>query len=258
MDIRPLYLWCASPKVLLTEPVDEMSLAMLSDDERARSRSLQFDGHRREYLATRALVRTALSHYYPLAPEAWRFRLNSYGKPHVDPDCGLRFNLSNSLDMVVCLIARGSEVGVDLESYARAKDIADLAEDVFSPLELSQLEALPGPERLDRALSLWTLKEAFIKARGTGLSMPLKKLSFLFEGVDGIRLELDPCLRDEPGRHWRFCLLDHAGHRMALMADQSTISELQLWELQSLLAPPQRLPDSVAVWFPASCRSEHA
>jgi 4'-phosphopantetheinyl transferase len=251
MDIKPLYLWCAYPKAFLTEPVAERSLAMLSDDERARWRSLQFDSHRREYLATRTLVRTALSHYYPLAPEAWRFRLNAYGKPHVDPDCGLRFNLSNSLDMVVCLIARGSEVGVDLESYARAKDIADLAEEVLSSLELGQLKALPDSERPDRALSLWTLKEAFIKASGTGLSTPLKKLSFLFDGADGIRLELDPRLCDEPGRHWRFCLLDHAGHRVALVAEQPVISELQLWELQPLLAPPQRLPDSVAIWFPA-------
>jgi 4'-phosphopantetheinyl transferase len=230
---------------------------MLSDDERTHWRSLQFDIHRQEYLATRILVRTALSHYYPLAPEAWRYRLSHYGKPSVDPNCGLSFNLSNSLDLVVCLIAQGSEVGVDLESYARAKDIVDLAEEVFSPLELSQLEGLPGPERPNRALSLWTLKEAFIKARGTGLSMPLKKLSFLFDGTDRIRLELDPRLCDEPGRHWRFCLLDHAGHRIAIMTDQTTISELQLWELQPLPAPPQRLPDSVAIWYAASCENGH-
>jgi len=228
-------------------------LAVLSADERARWRSLRFGQNRREYLATRILVRTALSHYYPLAPEAWRFQLNPHGKPHADPDCGLRFNLSNSLDMVVCLIAKGDEVGIDLESYARAKDILDLADDFFSSQELIQLEALRGPKRLNRALSLWTLKEAFIKARGTGLSLPLKRFSFLFDDLKGIRLELEPCLRDEPRRHWRFCLLDYAGHRIALVANKTSISELQLWELHPLMAPPHRLPSKDVTWFPALC-----
>jgi 4'-phosphopantetheinyl transferase len=201
-------------------------------------------------------VRTALSHYYSLTPEAWQFHSNSHGKPRVDPDCGLQFNLSNSLDLVVCLIAKGAEVGIDTESFERAREIADLAEEVFSPLELTQLEGLRGPERLDRALSLWTLKEAFIKARGSGLSMPLKKLSFLFDNATGIQLELDPCLCEEPERHWRFCLLDHAGHRIALVTDQTTVSELQLWELQPLPASPKRLHDSDVTWYPAPCADE--
>jgi 4'-phosphopantetheinyl transferase len=158
--------------------------------------------------------------------------------------------------LVVCLIAKGTEVGIDLESYARSKEIVDLAGEVFSPLELNQLEALRGNEKLDRALSLWTLKEAFIKARGAGLSLPLGKVSFLFDDADHISMELDPCLCDEPDRHWRFCVLDHAGHRIALVADQTTISELQLWELQPLLAPPKRLPDRDVIWFPAPCRKE--
>jgi 4'-phosphopantetheinyl transferase len=256
MNTEPLYLWCAYPKDLSTESVAEMSLAMLSSDERAHWRSLQFDRHRREYLATRTLVRTALSHYYPLSPEAWHFRLNSHGKPLIDPDCGLRFNVSNSLDLVACLIAKGAEVGIDLESYARAKDIVDLAENVFSSLELAQLEVLSGHERLDRALSLWTLKEAFIKAMGTGLSLPLERLSFLFDSANRIRLELDPCLYTEPDRHWQFCLLDHASHRIAIVADQIAIPELQLWELQPLLAPPKRLPHSDVKWFPVSSGNE--
>lgn len=256
MDSKPLYLWSAYPDDLSTESVAEMSLAMLSNDERVHWRSLHFDRDRREYLATHALVRTALSHYYPLAPEAWRFRLNSYGKPFIDPDCGLRFNLSNSLNLVVCLIGVGTEVGIDLEPYTRAKDILDLAETVFSPIELTQLQVLRGDMIFDRALSLWTLKEAFIKATGIGLSLPLKMVSFLFDGANQIQMVLDPCLCTEPDRHWRFCLLDYVGHRIALMADQTSISEVQLWDLQPSLAPPKRLTDIDATWFPVSYRDE--
>jgi len=68
--------------------------------------------------------------------------------------------------LVVCLVAQGAEVGVDLESYERAGEIAELSERVFSPLELAQLEELHGSEKTNRALCLWTLKEAYLKAQG--------------------------------------------------------------------------------------------
>jgi 4'-phosphopantetheinyl transferase len=257
MDKKPLHLWYAHPEDL-TEAVTQACTPLLSEDERAQWQTFRFDRHRREYLTTRALVRTALSHYYPLAPEAWRFQTNPYGKPTVDPDCGLRFNLSNSPGLVVCLIAQGVEVGVDAEPIERAAKIAELAAEVFSPLELAQLEAFPGPEKLDRALSLWTLKEAYTKAGGVGLSLPLNKFSFLFGGVEGIRLELDPCLGNKDGRRWRFCLVEHAGHRIALMAERATVPELQVWEARPLLAPPTRLAAGGELWFPASAVSSRA
>jgi 4'-phosphopantetheinyl transferase len=257
MDKKPLHLWYAYPEHL-TEAVTQACALLLSEDERAQWQTFRFDRHRREYLTTRALVRTALSHYDPLAPEAWRFQMNAYGKPTVDSDCGLRFNLSNSPGLVVCLISQGVEVGVDAEPIERAEKIVELAPEVFSPLELAQLEVLPGPEKLDRALSLWTLKEAHVKARGMGLSLPLNKFSFLFGGVEGIRLELDPCLVTEPGSRWRFCLLEHAGHRIALMAERATVPELQVWEARPLLAPPTRLAAVGEPWFPASTVSSRA
>jgi 4'-phosphopantetheinyl transferase len=257
MDKKPLHLWYAYPEDL-SEAVARAWVTLLSEDERAQWQTFRFDRHRREYLTTRALVRTALSHYHPLAPEAWRFQTNPYGKPTIEPDCGLRFNLSNSPGLVVCLIAQGAEVGVDAEPIERAEKVAELAPEVLSPLELVQLEALRGPERLDRILSLWTLKEAYIKARGMGLSLPLSKISFLFGGVEGVRLELDPSVSTEPGSRWQFCLVEHAGHRIALMAERATVSELQVWEARPLLAPPTRLAAVGELWSPASTGSSRA
>ena len=251
MEKKPLHLWYAYPKDL-TEAVAHACATLLSEDERAQWQTFRFDRHRREYLTTRALVRTALSHYRPCAPEAWRFQTNPYGKPTVDPDCGLRFNLSNSPDLVVCLIAQGVEVGVDAEPIERSEKIAELAQEVLSPLEMFQLETLRGPEKLDRILSLWTLKEAYIKARGMGLSLPLSKTSFLFGGVEGIRLELDPRLGTEPGSRWQFCLVEHAGHRIALMTEREAISEVEVWEVRPLLAAPRQLAAVGEPWFPSS------
>jgi 4'-phosphopantetheinyl transferase len=252
MDKESLYLWCAYPDDFATDGIAHACTPLLCDNERTRLREFRFERHRREYLATRTLVRTALSCHHPISPETWRFHSNSCGKPAAAPDCGLRFNLSNSLGLAVCLIAQGAEVGVDVEPYERAKEIAELAPEFFSPLELAQFEALRGQERLDRALSLWTLKEAYIKARGMGLSLPLNQFSFLFGGADGIRLEPDPYLCDEPGRLWRFCLVEHARHRIALMVAGATVLDLEFWEFRPLLAPPKQMAVGEVLWFPAS------
>jgi 4'-phosphopantetheinyl transferase len=249
MDKEPLYLWYAYPEDLLNESAAEACAELLSEDERARWQTFRFEKDRREYLTSRALVRFALSQYRLLAPEAWRFQVNAYGKPSPDPECGLRFNVSNSPGLVVCLVAQGAEVGVDLESYERAGEIAELSERVFSPLELAQLEELHGSEKTNRALCLWTLKEAYLKAQGMGLSLPLNKLSFLFGGPAGIRLELDSCLDDEAER-WRFCLLDHAGHRIAIFVERAVASELQIFETRPPLAAALRIQREIEVWYP--------
>ena len=249
MDKEPLYLWCARPEDVLTETAFGACAQLLSEDEQIHLGEFRFDQHRREYLTTRALVRTALSCYYPVAPDAWRFQLNRYGKPSVNPDCGLRFNLSNSPKLAVCLISQGAEVGVDAEPCERAGEIAELGPEVFSSLELEQFKALRGAERLDRALSLWTLKEAYIKARGMGLSLPLKGFSFVFGGVNGIRLELDPSLDDKAER-WRFCLLEHAGHSIALMVERVAAFDLQFLEARPPLSSARRLPGGAEPWFP--------
>lgn len=248
MDKTSIYLWFANPEDLLSEAASAACATLLSEDERARWKDLRFDRLRREYLTTRALVRNALSYYCPLAPEAWRFQVNRYGKPSPDPECGLRFNLSNSPELVVCAIAGGIEVGVDAEPHERAEKIAELSLEVFSPEELAQLEGLPRVEKMDRALSLWTLKEAYIKARGMGLSLPLKQVSFLFGGANGVRLELD-C--DDGAERWRFCLLERAGHRIALVAETIAFPELEAWEMRGMPVSPMRVPIGEVRWFPA-------
>jgi 4'-phosphopantetheinyl transferase len=246
---RPLDLWFAYPDDLLKDEVAVACAALLTGDERARWQAFRFERDRREYLATRALVRAALSHYRAIPPQAWRFSCNEFGKPSTDPACGLEFNLANAHNLVVCLIAEGSAVGVDVEPYDHKEQIAELAPNVFSARELAQLDALNGVGKLDRGLSLWTLKESYIKARGMGLSLPLQKFSFLFGDAEGIRLELDPSLEDKAER-WRFGLLEHAGHRIALMLERAAGSDVQVWESRPLLASPTLLPAGVAEWFP--------
>ena len=249
MNKESLHLWYANPEDVLPGAMSETYASMLSEDEVANWQSYRFDKHRREYLTTRVLVRTALSQYQSLAPSEWRFELNRYGKPFIVPDCGLRFNLSNTPELVVCLISRRSEVGVDAEPYESGVRIVELGPEAFSSMELGQLMCMRAAEQSDRALSLWTLKEAYFKARGMGLTKPLNKVSFLYGGLEGVRLELDPSLDDKAGA-WRFCLLERAGHRIAVVAQGAAAFDLQLMEMRPPPASAKRLTEALEQWYP--------
>lgn len=249
MESNLLHLWCAYPEDLLDEKTAEACAALLSEDERTRWQRFRFEKHRREFLATHALLRSALSHYAARPAAEWRFAANEYGKPALEPACGFEFNVSNSVEMVVCLVSEQGEVGVDVEPLARAEAMLEVAPEVFSVAERAQLEALPHDEQLDRALSLWTLKEAYIKARGMGLSLGLSRFSFLFEDGAGIRLEMDAELNDQPER-WRFCLLDHCGHRVAAVVEAQAAGRIEVLQARPVLAAPVKLDDCVVRWFP--------
>ena len=251
MEKETFHLWCAYPDDLLAAEAAQACLPLLSEDERARWEAFKFDRHRREYLATHALARIALSNYSALRPEEWRFQENAFGKPSPYPESGLQFNLSNSPGLVVCLIGKGAELGVDLEPRERAASIAEVGPRMFSAHELEQLDSLREDERPERCLQLWTLKEAYIKARGMGLAMPFNNFSFLFGGSQGIRMTLDSSVGDEPGR-WRFCLLQHAGHCIALMVESKTAPALQLWDVRLPSMTPRRMTGIKQKWFPRS------
>jgi len=236
-----LQLWCAYPDDLLDAKTAAACTSLLNEEERERWQRFRPERSRREFLATRALARTVLSRYRAVAPKDLRFTANRYGKPALAPDCGLRFNLSNSAGLAVCLVADApSEVGVDVEAHARAENIAEVARRVFSHRERAQLEALHGAAKLERCLSLWTLKEAYIKARGMGMALPLEGISFLFDDAGRVRLELEDGMNDDAARWW-FRLFNHAGHRIAAMAERKTEWGLEGWEFHPLNSPPRRI-----------------
>src|SRR5262245_21998286 len=147
-----------------------------------RHRAFVFERHRLEFLATRTLVRVVLASYRPVAPPAWRFRTNEFGCPAIDPPDSLRFNVANHPTLIALAVRDGAELGVDLEPATRAIDILSVADTAFAPAEVTALRDLPEAARADRALSLWTLKESYIKARGMGLSLPLDAFAFSFAG----------------------------------------------------------------------------
>ena len=179
--------------------------ALLTPEERARKQRYYFEKNRHEYLITRALVRSVLSRYAPLRPAAWTFSANEWGCPAiVSPEgAGLRFNLSNTRGLVCCLVARDRDVGIDVEDLEREGETVAIADRFFSPVEFEELRAQPEERRRARFFDYWTLKEAYIKARGMGLAIPLDHFSFLLSPQSPIRIAFDPQLPDDPAS-WQF------------------------------------------------------
>ncbi len=180
--------------------------ALMTDGERVRHRRYYFERDRHMFLITRALVRTVLSHYADCEPAAWRFGANEYGRPHiVGPVSGPFFNLSNTPGLVACAVAHTERVGVDVEKITRRTEPLNIASRFFSASEVASLTSVPECEQRERFFALWTLKEAYIKARGMGLAIPLGQFSY---GLDDgpIYIRFDPALQD-PADDWAFALL---------------------------------------------------
>lgn len=192
-----------APQILPDDVVAEYE-RLITPAERERCQKYRFERHRHSFLLTRALVRLVLSSYTGIAPGDWRFAIGSHGKPRIEspnPGLPLSFNLSNTDGMVVCLVARDVPVGVDVEHAERDGELDSIAEHFFSRREVRDLKAA-GPERLkERFFAYWTLKEAYIKAHGLGLAIPLDQFSFVLD--EPIRVETDARLNDDPAR-WQF------------------------------------------------------
>jgi 4'-phosphopantetheinyl transferase len=193
-----------------TEHIDERSLAplneVLSDEERERRDRFVFPGDRRDFAAAHALLRNALSLYGTTAPGAWSFEKDRHGKPSiVSSQAGsppLVFNLSHTRGLVACVIARGTSVGVDVERCSRLVNAREIASRFFSGPELDILLRCEPKDYASRFIELWTLKEAYIKAVGVGLGVPLDSFGFQFE--DNSRLRFKSAAGD--GDAWQFWL----------------------------------------------------
>jgi 4'-phosphopantetheinyl transferase len=202
------HLWWIRPD-LITDP-DQLDRcrAILTDDEQAKIDRFRFSRDQQLCLLARVLLRTALSNYAVVPPKQWRFRINAYGRPEIAaPASPLRFNLSHTNGMIVCLVSRAREVGVDVECLERVSRWVDLADRYFAPREAAALRREPPDGRPIRFLEYWTLKEAYLKARGLGLAIPLTDFSFELpvRAVDDVEIRFSPSLDDDTER-WQFSL----------------------------------------------------
>lgn len=206
----------------LTSGMDHATIrgvaAQLPVEERLRHDRFVFERDRRDFAVAHALLRRCLSAQGDRAPHEWAFTAGTYGKPSLAPADAARnrlaFNLSHTHGLVACAVTRGFDIGVDVERLYRGTDVLELAARFFSPEESVALQQLEPAERQIRFAEIWTLKEAFIKAIGEGLSCPLNEFSFTFGDPPSLGFN---SARSTRAARWCFALFAPSNeHRMAI------------------------------------------
>jgi len=212
-----VHVWLAKMNSRLTDNV----FASLSLDERSRAERFHFAKDRNHFIVARGLLRAILGSYLRMPPARLHFSYAEKGKPGLATrDTGpLNFNLAHSHQMVIYALSRERELGIDIE-FIR-EDLADetVAQRFFSSQEVHALLALPAEYRKEGFFNCWTRKEAYIKARGEGLSMPLSKFDVSLapgEPAQLLRNHTDP---EETSRWTMRALEMPAGYVAAIVVE---------------------------------------
>ena len=226
--IAPVSPWCSPPETLVLgrdevhvwqATLDQAPsriqsfLNNLAADERAKAERFYFDRDREHFIVARGVLRAILGRHLNRGPESLSFCYGSHGKPALAGDTdqdAIRFSVSHSSGVALYAVTRGREVGVDLERIRFDVAVAEIAERFFSRREIAMLRALPTELQCQAFFHCWTRKEAYIKARGEGLSLPL----------DQFDVSLVP------------------GEPAALLGTRQDPSEASRWSVQELFPAP--------------------
>lgn len=200
--------------------------SMLDRDELARADRYHFAADRNIYTAAHALARFMLSEATGLSTDVWRYTAGEFGKPALAADLSkwnLHYNISHSHGLAACAIA-AHDVGIDVERSDPTIDLS-IARDYFAPEEIRILNSTAPSQQHKVFFRFWTLKEAFIKATGEGLSRPLNSFSFSREPL-GIAFhpERNERRSDDNPAEWRFWELHPTNNCAAALAVRSASS----------------------------------
>ena len=196
----------------------ERALAWMTDAERERYARFRHDRDRWMFALGREMARTLVGDVLGVAPDAWTWREGPHGRPEIaSPGEDLHFNLSHSAGVVICVLGRGRAIGVDVEDLARRAPDPAIVTRYCSSEEAEDVSA-QGDDWPERFLTYWTLKEAYLKARGLGISIPLSDISFeLGPAPREARIRFLESLTGTDDR-WAFHLVRVDPHHLAAVA----------------------------------------
>jgi 4'-phosphopantetheinyl transferase len=227
-----VHVWRASLKIAPTR-VQSLS-QLLSDDERERAGRFRFQRDRGKFITSRALLRILIGRYLHKRPSEIKFSYGRNGKPFLanKDDLAVRFNLSHSKELVLYAVTQGREIGIDIEHISEQVETDPIAGRFFSSSEVAALRALPRGLQRRAFFTCWTRKEAYIKARGGGLSMPLDKFTVsLSPGESALLLDVqwDP----EEVSRWSLAEINPDPRYIAALAVEGHDWLLRRWKLSS-------------------------
>ncbi|HEX5070189.1 MAG TPA: 4'-phosphopantetheinyl transferase superfamily protein [Vicinamibacterales bacterium] len=212
------------------ERMDEAQ-AWLTEDEQTRASRFRRDDDRAMFTLGRYMARTVVGRALDVAPAAWPWRQGPHGRPEIDAaGTDLHFNLSHSAGVVICALARGRSVGVDVEHLGRRAFELTLVDRYCSPSEAEDV-CEQGKDWRDRFLVYWTLKEAYLKARGLGISVPLSDISFTLI-PSGAEVAFERSLAGTDAR-WKFHLWQAGDRHVAAVAVETTDNAIPTFHVQA-------------------------
>ena len=224
-----VHVWLAA----LDQPQDriEMFRDTLAEDELARASRFRFDDLRDRYVIGKGILRDILARYCQTEAQSIRFEYAPYGKPGLAgarAKSRVRFNVSHSGMLFMCAVAKGIEVGIDIEQIEPRRDFLKLADRFFAPREAAEIRGLPPEQQLDAFHACWTRKEAYLKGKGNGLAAPLDKFEVtLRPGVAAALLssEVEP----EDATRWKLFDVTPCPGYAAALAVEGALADVACW-----------------------------
>lgn len=217
--IQQTHVWYLDPDARTDGGHVDTLLRLLSEQEQAQYQRFHFPEHAHCYLVAHAMVRCALSRYTDISPAELAFSHARHGKPALaNPGLqALKFNLTHTAGLAACVITLVDECGIDAEKISVRHDPVAVAARMFSRAEHAELIQLQGLAQLEYFYRRWTLREAFVKARGIGLSFPTCKLRFRIRHEADIDIEFDESIDDDK-ENWRINLWRPGTEHIAAIA----------------------------------------
>jgi 4'-phosphopantetheinyl transferase len=213
------HVWFSIPESVQNDGKLRKLAAILSNEELNRYRRFHFPADRHRYLVSHALVRKTLSRYIDIPAEDWCFSHGEHGRPEIsNPNvAALRFNLTHTAGLVGCVVTLDNDCGIDAELISDRHNPAGVAERMFSTDERLELKQLKDAAQLAYFFTRWTLREAYVKARGIGIAFPTRKLQFRVDDKAGVTVKFEAGLQENE-RDWHFHLLRPTPEHVAAIA----------------------------------------
>jgi len=201
----------------------------LSHDEKSKANRFRFEKDKKRFIITRGLLRKALGHYLNIKPEDLIFIYNKYGKPSltISSKYKLEFNLSHSADVILYAFAKERRVGIDVERLRPIKKTQRIVDRFFSETEKRFYNSQNTGEREKAFFKLWTYKEAYTKAKGIGLTLPLNQIDVPFANKTLPRQGL--C--DE---QWSWHEIEIDSDYLAALATEGNDFEISHWKIDNI------------------------
>ena len=202
---KEVHVWVLDPDAT-GDDVCAWCEGVLSVEENERRRKFLRAADGRSFVLAHGLVRAVLSRYADIAAESWAFAVGEHGRPeivHPHTPAGLRFNLSHTRGRIAVLVHSGRDAGIDVERLGRVDDPSALSLRFFTKEEHEVILSLPDEARDAHFVRLWTLKEAYVKARGLSLALHSKKLWFDTRDPNAIHVQFSDGFGDEASS-WTF------------------------------------------------------